>query len=167
MSSIFQKMFLIFYEDVYKRQKQYNTGKEALADSERDLTQAKEQLEPKEQELAAGWEAYQTGKSEYDTNAAQLESLKGQKDQLEAALTAQGIDPSQNADYLTLAGTIAQMEPALALSLIHIFSVFRNDGFDTWCLDAQGSGLFLCHWFRQAARTADTKGGFLCYRLKT
>ncbi|MCJ7835390.1 FtsX-like permease family protein [Cuneatibacter sp. NSJ-177] len=94
--------------------KQYNTGKEALADSERDLTQAKEQLEPKEQELAAGWEAYQTGKSEYDTNAAQLESLKGQKDQLEVALTAQGIDPSQSADYLTLAGTIAQMEPALA-----------------------------------------------------
>ncbi|WP_434309790.1 FtsX-like permease family protein [Hominifimenecus sp. rT4P-3] len=94
--------------------KQYEDGKKTLEERESELTRAKEQLAPKEQELAEGWEAYHSGQSEYQTNAALLESLQTQRDQLEAYLISLGLTPTEHPDYQMLVGTIHQMEPALS-----------------------------------------------------
>lgn len=92
------------------------TGRQALAElapQEEQMRTALEEITSQETALAQGWEEYYAGLETYQENAATLENLKTQRDQLEALLISQGIDPTQNTDYLTLTGTIAQMEPAL------------------------------------------------------
>lgn len=91
-------------------------GRQALADlepQEEQMQAALETIEDQEEELAQGWEEYYDELEAYETNQQTLEGLKTQLEQLAALLISQGIDPSQNEEYQTLAGTIAQMEPAL------------------------------------------------------
>ena len=99
---------------------QLEDGEAALAGAEAELTAQEAVLaagwEEYEAGLAAweeGWSQYEAGLAEYEAGVTELESLQAQLTQLEEALTAQGIDPSEDETYLALAQAIAEAEAQL------------------------------------------------------